>query len=284
MANTQQWFTEEHTEAGSAFSLRVEGLREAVQSPYQMIEVYKTTDFGWLMAIDGRVMLTSRDNFLYHEMMAHPVLFTHSQPHRVCIIGGGDCGTLREVLRHTGVRELVQVEVDEEVTRLAQRYFPELCESNADPRASLLYQDGARWIQGREADSLDVIIVDNTDPVGPAEDLYTLPFLRDCWRALAPGGILVQQSDSPLYGMDILRGLYRAMEQAGFQAEQSLFFPQCAYPSGWWSATMARKGAAFDGFRTADVEARSFPTRYYNAAIHQAALATPEFFITEIRA
>jgi spermidine synthase len=283
MPQTSQWFTEEHQDAGSAFGMRIEGLLEQVQTPYQKIEIYQTTDFGRLMVIDGCVMLTSRDNFLYHEMMSHPVLFTHPDPRRVAIVGGGDCGTLREVLRHTGVQEVVQIDIDEQVTRLSERHFPELCESNADPRASLLFEDGIRWIREREPGSLDVIIIDSTDPVGPAEGLFTADFLADCHKALGDGGILVQQSESPLYHMDILRGLYQAMDEAGFAAVQTLFFPQCVYPSGWWSATMARKGQGFDGFREQAVQQRSFPTRYYNLDIHRAALAQPEFFRTEIQ-
>jgi spermidine synthase len=278
MPSSGQWFTEEHEDAGSAFSLRIDRKLHEEQTPFQRIEVYETTDFGNLMVIDGCVMLTSRDNFLYHEMMAHPVLFTHPRPRRVCIVGGGDCGTLREVLRHREVEEVAQVDIDERVTRLAERYFPELCESNADPRARLLFEDGIRWIRGRPAGSLDVIIVDSTDPVGPAEGLFTADFFRDCLRALDRGGLLVQQSESPLYHMDILRAMYAALRAAGFAAVQTLFFPQCVYPSGWWSATMAVKDGALSGFREADALARSFPTRYYNPAIHRAALAAPEFF------
>jgi len=278
MLNAEHWFTEEHADAGSAFSLQITAKLAEVQSPYQKIEIYQTRGFGNLMVIDGRILLTSRDNFLYHEMLSHPVLFTHPRPRRVCIMGGGDCGTLREVLRHREVEEVVQIDIDEQVTHLAERYFPELCESNADPRARLLFQDGIRWIQARAPGSLDVLIVAGTDPVGPAEGPFTAAFLRDCARVLDPGGILVQQSESPLYHGDILHRLYGAMREAGFADVQGLFFPQCVYPSGWWSATMARKEGRFAGFRQGDAQARSFPTRYYNAAIHHAALAMPEFF------
>jgi spermidine synthase len=283
MSSSSRWFTEEHEDAGSAFSLRISRKLHEEQTPFQKIEIYETTDFGYLMAIDGYVMLTSRDNFLYHEMMSHPVLFTHEHPRRVCIIGGGDCGTLREVLRHREVEEAVQIDIDERVTRLSEEYFPELCESNADPRAMLLFRDGIRWMREREPESLDVIIVDSTDPVGPAEGLFTADFFRDCVRVLDRGGMLVQQSESPLYHMDILRDMYAAMREARFAGIQTLFFPQCVYPSGWWSATMARKQAVFCGFREHDVESRSFPTRYYNAGIHHAALAVPEFFKVELQ-
>jgi len=139
----KNWFTELCDEAGSAFSLRIRAKLHEEQTPFQKIEIYETTDFGNLMVIDGFIMLSSRDNFLYHEMMSHPVLFTHPAPKRVLIIGGGDCGTLREVLRHPDVETVEQVDIDERVTRLSEIHFPELCEANDDPRAHLHFADGS---------------------------------------------------------------------------------------------------------------------------------------------
>ncbi|ROR34310.1 polyamine aminopropyltransferase [Inmirania thermothiophila] len=272
-----QWFTERCKEGGSAFSLKVRAKLHEEQTPYQRIEIYDTEAFGHLMVIDGFVMLTARDNFVYHEMMAHPVLYTHEAPRRVLVIGGGDCGTLREVLRHPEVERVVQVEIDERVTRLAERYFPELTEANGDPRAELVFADGIRWVAEAPEASLDVIIVDSTDPIGPAEGLFNEPFYRDCLRVLGEGGLLVQQSESPLYHQRILTAMRRAMRAAGFADLATLHFPQPTYPSGWWSATMARKGRPIDGFREADAAARPFPTRYYTPGTHRGALALPPF-------
>ncbi len=125
-------------------------------------------------------MLTARDNFIYHEMLSHPALFSHPSPEHVVIIGGGDCGTLREVLKHDGVTRALQVEIDERVTRLAEEFFPELCASNSDPRAEFLFDDGIQWMKDADPGSVDVIIVDSTDPIGPAEGLFTEAFYRDC--------------------------------------------------------------------------------------------------------
>jgi spermidine synthase len=200
----------------------------------------------------------------------------------VCIIGGGDCGTLREVLRHPEVEEVVQIDIDEQVTRLSKKYFPELCESNPDPRATLLFEDGIHWMRGRESGSLDVIIVDSTDPIGPAVGLYSVDFYRDCIRVLDQGGLMVQQSESPVYHTNFLRHMYTALREAEFADVQTLFFPQPVYPSGWWTATMARRDAAFEGFREGAAQHRNFPTRYYNTEIHRAALAVPEFFKTAV--
>jgi len=274
--SSDQWFTEIHEPAGSVYGLRVKAKLHEEQTPFQRIEIYETEKFGNLMAIDGFFMLTSRDNFLYHEMMSHPVLYTHPAPRRVVIIGGGDCGTLLEVLRHPEVEHAVQVEIDERVTRLAEKYFPELCASNHDPRAELLFVDGLKWMKEAAPGSVDVVIVDSTDPVGPAEGLFTEKFFRDCHRALGEHGLLIQQSESPLLHLDsIIRPLQKAMRAGGFSHIHTLQFPQPCYPSGWWTATMAGK-RDLRGFRELDAASKPFPTRYYNVEIHRAALATPE--------
>lgn len=272
----KHWFTEVADAAGSAFSLRCRRKLHEERSEYQTIEVYETEHFGNLMVIDGFTMLSSRENFLYHEMLAHPVLLTHPRPARVCIIGGGDCGTLREVLKHASVEQVTQIDIDERVTRVAERFFPELTASNADPRATLLFADGIRWIADAAPASLDVIIIDSTDPVGPAEGLFTADFYRDCRRVLADGGLLVQQSESPLYHLDIIAAMHEDLRSAGFGAVRPLFFPQTIYPSGWWSATMACTDASLPEFRRIDA-ADVLDTVYYNSDIHGAALAQPEF-------
>ena len=278
MTLDHHWFSEIHPATGSAFSLKLQGKLHEARSPYQRVAVYATEAFGNLMVIDDYIMLTSRDNFLYHEMMAHPALFTHPNPRRVLIIGGGDCGTLREVLKHPGVETATQVDIDDEVTQASERHFPELCESNGDPRARLHFDDGLAWVRNTEPGSYDVIIVDSTDPVGPAEGLFAEPFLRDCHRVLGIDGLLVQQSESPLFHLDsILVPLHRTLRAAGFADTHSLHFPQCVYPSGWWTATLARKTGRVADFREAAAAAKSFATEYYNAEIHRAALATPEF-------
>lgn len=272
------WFSEMHSATGSAFSLKLQGKLHEAQSPWQQVAVYATEAFGNLMVIDGYIMLSTRDNFLYHEMMVHPALFTHPDPRRILIIGGGDCGTLREVLKHPGVESAVQVDIDQEVTRASERYFPELCESNNDSRAQLRFDDGIAWVKNAEPGQYDVIIVDSTDPIGPAEGLFAEPFFRDCLRALASDGLLVQQSESPLFHLDtILVPLHRTLRAAGFADAHTLHFPQCVYPSGWWTATLARKSGQVADFRAADAAAKPFATEYYNAEIHRAALATPEF-------
>ncbi len=277
MALDNTWFTETYPQDGAAFSFKIKAKLHEEQTPYQHIEIYDTEGFGKLMVIDGCVMLTDRDNFLYHEMMSHPVLYAHRAPKNVMVIGGGDCGTLREALKHPGVEEAWQVEIDERVTRLAEQYFPELCSANDDPRARLYFGDGIQWLKDADPGSLDVIIVDSTDPVGPAEGLFNEAFYRNCHRALRADGILVGQSESPLFHLALIESMHQAMRAAGFDHTRTLTFPQCVYPSGWWSATLAGKGVDPLQFREQDARSKTFETRYYTASIHKAALVAPAF-------
>jgi len=272
-----QWFSEAQPASGTAFSLKITRKLHEEQSEFQFLEIYETEQFGNLMVIDGCTMVSTRDNFFYHEMMSHPVLFTHPNPKRVWIIGGGDCGTLREVLKHPGVEQAVQIDIDERVTRLAEIYFPELCESNNDPRADLKFIDGIKWVKDAAPNSVDIIIVDSTDPVGPAEGLFCADFYKDCFNALSENGIVVQQSESALLHMKILQEMRGEMQAGGFNYMQTVFFPQCIYPSGWWSATMASK-TELSAFREQDAINKGFDTVYYNSDIHKASLAMPEFF------
>ena len=270
------WMYENFEPTGSAIGYRITAKLDEVQSPFQKIEIYDSTDWGKLMLIDGAMMLTTRDNFFYHEMMSHPALFTHANPRNVVIIGGGDCGTLREVLRHPGVASAVQCDIDEQVTRMAEKHFPELCESNGDARATLMFDDGVAYMANCAPGSVDIVIVDSTDPVGPAEGLFNKAFYESCFRALRDDGILVQQSESPLALLELIREMRAEMGKAGFTSFKTLPFPQPCYPTGWWSCTLARKGDGFE-FREADARARGFDTRYYSADIHRGALATPPF-------
>ena len=282
MTLDKSWYTEQWAGQGSAISLKITDKVHDEQSEYQRIEIYETETFGTLMTLDGLVMVTDRDNFVYHEMMTHTALFTHPGPKRVLVIGGGDCGTLREVLKHSTVELAEQVELDERVTRVAEKFFPELCASNNDPRARLHFTDGIKWIAEAQKGSYDVIIVDSTDPVGPAAGLFSETFYRNCLNALRTHGIVIGQSESPLFHPDIIRQMHDAMRAAGFLDVATLGFPQCTYPSGWWSATMACKDAPLSGFREDAVAGKDFDTRYYNLDIHTACRALPEFLRTAL--
>jgi spermidine synthase len=277
MAETS-WFYENFEHTGSAIGFRTVRKLDEVQSPFQKIEIFEPTDFGNLMVIDGAMMVSTRENFFYHEMMAHAPIYTHAAPKNIVIIGGGDCGTLRECLKHADVETVVQCDIDEQVTRMAEKYFPELCESNGDARATVMFDDGIAYMQNAAPESIDIIIVDSTDPVGPAEGLFNRAFYENCFKALRPDGLLVQQSESPLALMHLIKDMIAAMADAGFQTFRTLPFPQPCYPTGWWSCTMASKQARnLAEFRLQDAAGKAFGTEYYNAGVHVGALAQPEF-------
>ena len=159
---------------------------------------------------------------------------------------------------------------------MAEKHFPELCESNGDARATLMFDDGVAYMANCAPGSVDIVIVDSTDPVGPAEGLFNKAFYESCFRALRDDGILVQQSESPLALLELIKEMRAEMGKAGFTSFKTLPFPQPCYPTGWWSCTLARKGGGFE-FREADARAKGFDTRYYSADIHRGALATPPF-------
>ena len=163
------------------------------------------------------------------------------------------------------------------MTRLSEIYFPELCSANNDPRAELKFIDGIKWVKDAAPNSVDIIIVDSTDPIGPAEGLFSVDFYRDCFNCLTEHGIVVQQSESALLHMNILKAMREEMAAGGLPHAQTVFFPQCIYPSGWWSATMAAKNPLAT-FRERDAADKNFDTVFYNRDIHAASLAMPEFF------
>ncbi len=282
----RDWFLEPCAEAGSLFGLALESPEPLhdERSAFQHIQVFQSRHYGRVLVLDRILMITGRDNFIYHEMLTHPVLYTHPHPRRVLVIGGGDCGCLREVLRHETVESCVQVELDERVTRVAERWFPELCEANGDPRATLRFEDGISFIEQAGDASFDVIIVDSTDPIGQAARLFSRGFYHECRRVLGEAGVLAVQSESPLIHTDVLAGIHREMRAAGFPQVSALQFPQSSYPSGWWSATLAGGAKAHKAPRAAAPGRNRPVTRYYNSAVHRGAMELPEFLARRLAA
>lgn len=275
-----RWFLEPCEEAGALFGLECQEVLLDERTPWQHLQVLETRHFGRVMVLDGFLMLTGRDNFIYHEMLVHPALCSHPQPRRVLVIGGGDCGCLREVLRHDQVERAVQVELDERVTRASERFFPALCEANDDPRAELVFADGIAFVADAPAGAFDVIIVDSTDPIGQAARLFDRAFYGQCRRVLGETGVLVVQSESPMIHLEVLAGIRAELSAAGFPQAATMQFPQPSYPSGWWSATLAG-GSVVDA--PPRPEAERLPTRYYSRGIHAAARVLPPFVAEALR-
>ena len=201
------WYYEENPGA-SRLGIRVGEKLHEERSAYQKLSVYDTAFFGRVLTLDDVVMLTERDEFVYHEMLVHVPLCSIPEPQRVLIIGGGDCGALREALKHPNVEKVVQCDIDERVTRVSERFFPWVHEACADPRAELVFADGIEYV-ARHAASFDLIAVDSTDPVGPAAGLFVGDFYRAVLRALRPGGVMTAQTESPHWNADLVASIYR---------------------------------------------------------------------------
>ncbi len=274
---TKDWFTEQCSEFSSAFSVNITKKLHSETTAFQTIDIYQTNKFGNMMVIDGFIMLTSLDNFIYHEMMTHCCLFSHHAPKNVLIVGGGDCGTLQQVLKHP-VENVTQVEIDIKVTELSEQYFPELCENNNDKRVNLVFDDAINWIKNAEKASLDAIIVDSTDPIGPGEGLFTKDFYKNCSKALTKQGVIIHQSESPFFHNNLLTEIRAKMHSAGFTNVETVFFPMPTYPSGWWSGTLASNNNLLEPRQCPNALATEF--KYYSHDIHRGSLQLPNFLAT----
>ncbi len=247
-------------------------------SEFQTIEVFQSEDFGKILVIDGVLMLTERDEFIYHEMMVHVPLAVHPRVHRALVIGGGDGGALRELLRYPEIEEIDLVEIDERVVRVSQEFFPQLASSFDSDRVHLHIADGLKYIRKWE-DHYDLILVDSTDPIGPGVSLFTREFYGNCFKALKSDGILVNQHESPFYDEQArmvweIRRQTRAVFPVNFLYQA--YIP--SYPSGHWLFGFMSKGYhPLKDHKPGVWEARGLTTRYYNSRIHQGAFALPTY-------
>lgn len=273
-------FTEKYLN-GTGLQFSIEEQLFSGESEFQKIEVFKTEKLGNLMLLDGVVMLTEANEHSYHEMIAHVPLFAHPAPERVLVIGGGDGGTAREVMKHPSVKECVMCEIDGMVVETAKNYFPDLAVAFDHPKMNLVIDDGIKYIQ-KNKNSFDVIIVDSTDPEGPAEGLFKAPFYRDVHEALRDGGIMTAQAESP-YEMPA--------EQKAMFAEIRKVFPLVKmylsfipfYPTGMWSFAFAFKGGTVLGLpRTGDIRAMQKNLKYFNDEIMKSCFALPNFVAENI--
>ncbi|MBX6377882.1 MAG: polyamine aminopropyltransferase [Clostridia bacterium] len=265
------WFTEDQTDH-LRLSVRVREVLHRARSPYQAVAVYETEAFGRLLALDDVIMTTERDEFVYHELMAHVPLVTHPRPQRVCIVGGGDGGVLREVLKHPGVTADL-VEIDAKVVEVSRRFLPSIATRFDDPRARVLYEDGIVHMARCEA-AYDVVIVDSTDPVGPAVGLFGEDFYRSVYRALRDDGCFVAQTESPFFNQDLIRRV-QATLRAIFPVVRLYWGVVPTYPGGFWTFSFASKGP--DPLTAPLERAARLGTRWYSAAVHRAAFVLPPF-------
>lgn len=272
------WFSEDHTKNVS-FNIKVE-LLISKQSEFQKIDIYQTKDFGKVLVMDERIMLTEKDEKIYHEMMVHVPMAVHRKAKDVLIIGGGDGGVLRELIRYQSLESIDMVEIDALVPEICQEYLPGIASGFTDSRLNLLIADGLKHVR-TSLKKYDLIIVDSTDPFGPGESLFTREFYGHCYDALAEDGVLVNQHESPYYPED-------AREAKAIFAKTNSIFPidklyQAhipTYPSGHWLFGFISK--SLDPIK--DLQAQSWKllnldTHYYNVNLHRGSFALPNYVL-----
>lgn len=251
------------------------------QSAFQLVEVYETDSWGNVLLIDGIVMLSERDEFVYHEMLVHTALLAHPNPKRVLIIGGGDGGSAREVCKHPSVKSVDMVEIDETVVRASKAYLPHVGDFS-NPKLNLIIDDGIAFLKNITK-PYDVIIVDGSDPVGPAEGLFNRSFYEDCFRALSENGIVTAQVDSPWLSRFKTTGApLFAIHRTLFKVSHPFLSFIPLYPTGMFAMAWASKDIAPVSDETMlRVQSRfssgAFNLKYYNPEVHRSAFALPEF-------
>lgn len=265
------WWTEQQT-PDRRLSVRVTNVLHRERSAYQEVAVYETVEYGRLLALDDIVMTTERDEFVYHEMLVHVPLSHHRGPRRVLVVGGGDGGSVREVLRHPGVESVVLAELDPVVVETCRRFLPATAADLDDPRVELAFGDGIAYVAGHEAE-FDAVLVDAPDPVGPAAGLFGAEFYRNAARALRPGGVFSAQTESPFLNASLIARVQTGL-RAAFPIVRLYWAVVPTYPGGMWSFTFASLDERPPG---AEPQRVVSGTRWWSPEVQRAAFVLPPF-------
>ncbi len=278
------WFVEnlEIAEAIKA-QIPIQTHLHSEKSQFQKIDVYETVGLGRMLTLDDVIMCTDYDEMAYHEMIAHVPLFAHKDPRKVLIIGGGDGGTLREVLKHPGVEHVDMCEIDERVVRVSEEYLPQFSTGFKNPKASLHFKDGIQWVKDHK-DEYDVILVDSSDPIGPAAVLFTEEFFGYCYEALKADGILVNQAENFYLHRSIIK---RMLGFGGkfFPISSYYFTIVPTYPGGQIGFTFfSKQYTPFENLasRTSG-NLDEFKFRYWTPELHRASFHLPQFVQDEFK-
>lgn len=246
-------------------------------SQFQAVDVVDTYGHGKMLFNDGLAMVSERDEFVYHDMITHVPLFSHPSPKRVLVIGGGDGGTAREVLRHKNVEECVMVEIDEMVVSACKQHIPQTSEVFNNPKLNLIIADAVKWVEENQNEKFDVVIVDSTDPIGPAQPLFSEEFYENVKGVLNSNGVVVSQGESPYYEVEAQRSLLSILGTQ-FSTVRMYNFTNLTYPGGLWSFTFASNEIdPIKNFDKSRVENSGLDFNYYNADLHSAAFCLPSF-------
>lgn len=270
------WFTELH-EGKSGLTFKVSRLVESLQSDFQRIDVIETEEYGKALVLYGSLMVAEGDTGAYNEMISHVPLLTHPDPKEVLVIGGGDGGCVTNVLKHPGVKRCTICEIDEKVIEICRRHFPKLTTGLDDPRCRIKIGDGKKFIETTD-EKFDVIILDLSDPIGPAAELFQKSFHQSVYDRLNPDGIMVAQSESPLFNPETVRGMYGNLRDIFPIVEMySCLMP--IYPSSFWSfAFCSKKYHPLKDFQADRYAQTDLSTcNYYNDEIHKGSFALPQY-------
>ncbi len=266
------WVTEYQTK-DLIIGCRVSNTLYSEKSPFQEIMIVDTFEFGRMLLLDNVIQTTVADEFVYHEMITHVGLNTLVEPRRVLVIGGGDGGSVREILKHKSVERVTHVEIDGKVIEACKKFLPEISCGLDDPRVEIIVDDGIKHVRERK-NTYDMIIVDSTDPVGPAEGLFGAAFYKDLYGALTETGLFVAQTESPFFNSDLIPGIIGDVRSI-FPIARLFTAYVPTYPGGLWTFTMGSK--KYDPLEVDITGIPEINTRYYNQEIHRASFILPQF-------
>lgn len=282
------WFTDK--DDNQALSLRHTGdVFFDKSSDIQRVKVIDTYAYGKTLTIDNMFMCTETDEAHYHEMISHPVMSTHQNVKNILVIGGGDGGTIRELFKYSSVESITMVEIDVNVVDASKEHLPQLAKEFGNPKLDLRIEDGIAFVNNAADKTYDLVIVDGSDPVGPAKGLFSTEFYSNTLRILKDDGILVTQGESPLFNRPTFIELNTTLKEIfGKDKVKTLLFHIPTYPSGTWSFQIACKSdlditSAQEDFLNSKVDAKAM--KYYNASVHNAAFALPNYikeFLNEL--
>ena len=283
--NRNVWLTDK--DENQALSLRYTGeVLFDERTAFQRVRVFESCAYGKMLAIDDMVMCTERDEFHYHEMITHPTVQAFQSVagpiKNALVIGGGDGGTIRELFRYNTIEKVTMVEIDEAVIRASKQHLPTISREFSNPKLNLIVGDGIKFAAQAQPETYDVIIVDGSDPAGPAEGLFTNDFYTNCMKALKPNGVLITQGESPMFHSDTFVELNKCLKTVfGNSNVHTVLFHATTYPSGMWSLQMAIKGNyhPVKDFKAAQAAqfVNSQGLKYYNEDLHTAAFTLPTF-------
>lgn len=271
------WFTENHTD-NVKFSIRVDIHIVSVKSDFQKIDVFDTPEFGRVLVIDDYIMLTEKDEFIYHEMIAHVPMAVNPNIKKVLVIGAGDGGTVRELTRYNSLEGIDMVEIDRKVVEICKEFIPKTASKLDDKRVNLYFEDGLKFVKTKK-NEYDLIIVDSTDPIGPGVELFTLEFYENCFDALVDDGILVNQHESPYYPKDAktMQKIHKKIKSVfPIATVYQAHIP--TYGSGHWLFGFASK--KYNPVKDLNEElwnSLNLETNYYNTDLHKGSFYIPNY-------